>query len=302
MMNAMIFNIQKFSLHDGPGIRTTVFFKGCPLICLWCHNPESQNGRQDMLYDREKCVMCGMCAKVCPQGAIAQVDNSMVTDLEKCDFCGECVIYCIPGAREIVGKRYTVLEVIDQVLRDRVFYEESGGGVTLSGGEPLVEIDFAEELLRHLKDEGIHTAVDTCGAVPFEYIERAAKYTDLFLYDLKLVNDEKHQEFTGASNQEIIENLRKLTEIHDTVYLRVPIIEGINAETAFIEETIKLIEGLNIKEVHLLPYHSIAKHKYQKLGREYDDAAMQVPAPEKMDRFRNMFAEHGYKVKKEGAV
>ncbi|NLL47670.1 MAG: glycyl-radical enzyme activating protein [Firmicutes bacterium] len=297
MMKAMIFNIQKFSLHDGPGIRTTVFFKGCPLACLWCHNPESQNERQDLLYDREKCVMCGMCAKVCPQDAITAVGDSMVTDLTKCDFCGRCVIYCIPGAREIAGKTYTVPEVLDQVLRDRTFYEESGGGVTLSGGEPLLHIDFAEELLRSLKEEGIHTAVDTSGAVPFEYLQRAAKYTDLFLYDLKLIAEEKHLEFTGGSNQEIRENLRKLTEIHDTIYLRIPIIEGVNAEDIFIEETLDLIAGLKIEEVHLLPYHSIAKHKYKKLGREYDDGAMQVPPSATMERFRKMFTEQGYKVK-----
>ena len=302
MLNAMIFNIQKFSLHDGPGIRTTVFFKGCPLSCLWCHNPESQNTRQDMLYDREKCVMCGMCAKVCPQQAISVVGNSMVTDLTKCDFCGECVIYCIPGAREIAGRTYTVPEVLDQVLRDRAFYEESGGGVTLSGGEPLVHVDFAEELLRRLKEEGIHTAVDTSGAVPFESLQRVAKYTDLFLYDLKLVDEEKHREFTGGSNQEIVENLRKLTEIHDTIYLRIPIIEGVNAEESFIEETLSLVDGLRIEEVHLLSYHSIAQHKYKKLGRDYADERMQVPSPEMMHRLRTMVAEKGYKVKKEGPV
>ncbi len=299
LTKAIIFNIQKFSLHDGPGIRTTVFFKGCPLTCLWCHNPESQNARQDMLYDQEKCVMCGMCAKVCPQEAITNVGSSMFTDLDKCDFCGECVIHCIPGAREIAGAAYTVQEVLDQVLKDRVFYEESGGGVTLSGGEPLVQIDFVEELLRRLKDEGIHTALDTCGIGPFAHLERAAKYTDLFLYDLKLTNDEKHRQFTGASNQEIIENLKELTKIHDNVHLRIPIIEGINAEASFIEETIRLIEGLDIKEVHLLPYHSIAKHKYQKLGREYEDAAMQVPAQETMDRLRRSLPGRGMRKKEE---
>ncbi len=295
MNKAMIFNIQKFSLHDGPGIRTTVFFKGCPLTCLWCHNPESQNIRQEMLYDREKCVMCGMCAKVCPRKAITNVNNSMVTDLEKCDFCGECVIYCIPGAREIAGAGYTVQEVVREVLKDRVFYEESNGGVTLSGGEPLVQIDFVEELLRSLKEEGIHTAVDTCGAIPFEDLERAANYTDLFLYDLKLTDDAKHIEFTGASNQDIIENLKKLTQIHDNIHLRMPIIEGVNAESSHIERTMELIDGLNIKQVDLLPYHSIAKHKYKKLGREYEESRMQVPSQETMNHFRDMLAKKGYR-------
>jgi pyruvate formate lyase activating enzyme len=295
MNKAMIFNIQKFSLHDGPGIRTTVFFKGCPLTCLWCHNPESQNIRQEMLYDREKCVMCGMCAKVCPHTAIINVDNSMVTELEKCNFCGACVIYCIPGARETAGAEYTVQEVVGEVLKDRVFYEESDGGVTLSGGEPLVQIDFAEELLQSLKEEGIHTAVDTCGAVPFEDLERAATYTDLFLYDLKLTDDAIHKEFTGASNQDIIENLKKLTQIHDNIHLRMPIIEGVNAESSHIERTIELIEGLNIKQVDLLPYHAIARHKYNKLGREYAESRMQVPSQEAMRQFRDMLAKKGYR-------
>lgn len=297
MNKAMIFNIQKFSVHDGPGIRTTVFFKGCTLKCLWCHNPESQNLKQEMLYDREKCVMCGMCEKVCPQKAITNVNNSMVTDMDKCDFCGECVTYCLYGARQIAGKEYTVEQVVKEVVKDKVFYEQSGGGVTLSGGEPLVQIDFAEELLRRLKDEGIKTAVDTCGAIKFEYLERAAKYADLFLYDLKLMDDEKHKEFIGSSNKLIIDNLQKLAKIHDNIYLRMPIIEGVNAEVSHIEKTIELIEGLNIKKVYLLPYHDIAKHKYKKLGREYEEAKMQVPSNEKMNSFKDMFARKGYEVK-----
>lgn len=299
MKRAMLFNIQRFSLHDGPGIRTTVFFKGCPLKCAWCHNPESQALGQEMLYDRDQCGLCGMCARVCPQGAISDANNSMVTDLEKCDFCGECVIHCIPGAREIAGREYTVSEVVGEVLKDRVFYEESQGGVTLSGGEPLLEIDFAADFLRKLKEAGIHTAVDTCGAIPWAYLERVAPSTDLFLYDLKLIDDARHVEFIGASNQEIIANLRELTAIHPGVILRIPIIEGVNAEVAFVEETIKCIRNMNIKEVHLLPYHAIATHKYKKLGRDYAGEEMQVPTKAKMDQLRAVFARHGFDVKKE---
>ncbi len=252
-----------------------------------------------MLYDRDKCVMCGMCVKVCPHGAISNINNSMVTDLEKCDFCAECVIHCIPGAREIAGREYNVQEVYDQVLKDRVFYEESQGGVTLSGGEPLVHIDFATELLQKLKSAGIHTAVDTCGAVPFASLERVAPSTDLFLYDFKLSDAAKHQKLTGASNQEIIANLRKLTAIHPGVVLRIPIIEGVNAEVAFVEETIECIQGLNFREVHLLPYHAIATHKYKKLGRDYPGEKMQVPTRDKMNQLRELFAQHGFSVKKE---
>ncbi|HBG00032.1 MAG TPA: glycyl-radical enzyme activating protein [Firmicutes bacterium] len=297
MNTAMLFNIQKFSLHDGPGIRTTVFFKGCPLGCLWCHNPESQNPLQEMLYDKDKCGMCGMCRRVCPQNAITNVGNAMVTDLQKCDFCGKCVLYCVSGAREIAGKEYTVEEVVNEVVKDKVFYEESQGGVTLSGGEPLVHLDFVEKLLRRLQEEGIHTAVDTCGAVPFEDLKKAAKYTDLFLYDLKLIDDHKHQKFTGASNQQIIDNLQRLTAIHQGVILRIPIIEGVNAEAGQIKRILESIAGLDIREVHLLPYHAIARHKYKKLGREYEDTGMRVPTSEKMEQLRAMFSEKGYAVK-----
>lgn len=297
MNKALIFNIQKFSVHDGPGIRTTVFFKGCPLRCLWCHNPESQNTKKEMLYDRDKCVLCGTCEKVCPKKAIKIENGVLTTDMNKCDFCGECVINCMYGAREIVGKEYTVDEVVNAVLKDKVFYEESGGGVTVSGGEPLMQIDFVEELLKRLKEENVHTAVDTSGAVSFEILERAAKYTDLFLFDLKVMDDEKHIEYIGASNKNIIENLKKLAKIHNNINLRMPIIEGVNADVSHIEKVLELIEDLNIKKVNLLPYHDIAKHKYKKLGRIYEEAKMSKPSDEKMNSFKDMFAKRGYEVK-----
>lgn len=296
MNTANIFNIQKFSVHDGPGIRTTVFFKGCPLKCKWCHNPESQNINTQILYDRDKCVLCGTCEKICPQKAI-KIENNILTTNESCDCCGQCVIYCIKGARQIAGKEYTVDDVLKEVLKDKVFYDKSGGGVTLSGGEPLVHIDFAEELLKRLKDNNIHTAVDTCGAVSFESLKRAAKYADVFLYDIKLMDDEKHLEFTGMSNKLILDNLKKLSEIHKNINLRMPIIEGVNGDEDHILKTILFIGGLNISKVNLLPYHDIAKHKYKKLGKVYEDDRMSKPSDEKMQRFKEMFENKGYKVK-----
>lgn len=296
MNTANIFNIQKFSVHDGPGIRTTVFFKGCPLKCLWCHNPESQNINTQILYDRDKCVLCGTCEKICPKKAIKIENNKLTTD-ESCDCCGQCVIYCIQGARQIAGKVYTVDDVMKEVLKDRVFYEKSSGGVTLSGGEPLIHIDFVEELLKKLKDNNIHTAVDTCGAVSFENLKRAAKYTDVFLYDIKLMDDEKHVEFIGMSNKLILENIRKLSEIHNNINLRMPIIEGVNGDEEHIIKTIEFIEGLNISKVNLLPYHDIAKHKYKKLGKVYEDDRMSKPSDEKMQKFKEMFENKGYKAK-----
>ena len=297
MNNALIFNIQKFSVHDGPGIRTTVFFKGCPLKCIWCHNPESQNINKEILYDRKKCVLCGICQSVCPTNAIRLENKILTTDINKCNYCGKCNIYCVYGAREVVGKVYSVDEVINEVMKDKVFYEQSNGGVTVSGGEPLIQIDFVEELLRRLKEEKINTAVDTRGAVNFDILERAAKYTDLFLYDLKLMDDEKHKEYVGVSNKNIIENLKKVSTIHCNVNIRMPIIEGINDNDSHIEKTLELLKDLNIKKINLLPYHNIAKHKYEKLGLVYEDEKMSIPSDVKMDSFKELFEKNGYIVK-----
>ncbi len=281
-MTGVVFNIQKFSIHDGPGIRTTVFFKGCPLRCLWCHNPESQNPAPEMLVDASRCTHCGACEAVCPSP-------------EKCVFCGKCVVACPSGAREIAGREYTVDEVVRIVMQDEVFYRQSGGGATLSGGEPLVQIDFAEALLARLRGESIHTAVDTCGAVPFESLVRAARHTDLFLYDIKHMDDEKHKLFMGASNRLILENLRKLAAIHKNIHIRMPIIEGVNADMGHIERTIEFLDGLGIERVSLLPYHDFAANKYAKLDRVYEGEKMGVPADEKMEQFRRAFERAGYK-------
>lgn len=297
MNNALIFNIQKFSVHDGPGIRTTVFLKGCPLKCIWCHNPESQNMNKEVLYDSKKCVLCGTCEKICPTNAIKIENNKLTTDINKCNHCGKCNIYCIYGAREVVGKHYNVDEVMSEVMKDKVFYEQSNGGVTVSGGEPLIQIDFIEELLKRLKEEKIHTAVDTSGAVNFDILERVAKYTDLFLFDLKLMDDEKHKEYIGVSNKNIIENLKKLSKIHCNINLRMPIIEGINDDNSHIEKTIELLKHLNIKNINLLPYHNIAKHKYEKLGLVYEDEKMSIPSDVKMNSLKELFEKNGYRVK-----
>ena len=295
-MKANIFNIQKFSVHDGPGIRTTVFFKGCPLKCIWCHNPESQNSDKEILYDKNKCSLCGNCIRACQNNAIEIKNNVLKTNMDKCSFCSDCTICCINSARQIAGKEYTVDEVVEEVLKDRVFYKNSKGGVTLSGGEPLIYGEFVEELLNKLKEENIHTAVDTCGYADFKLIERISKYTDLFLYDLKLMDDEKHILYTGVSNAIIIDNLRKLSKIRKKINLRLPLIEGINDDEDNIFEILKLIKNTNIKKINLLPYHDIAMHKYEKLGRTYSKN-MKRPADEKLERIKEIFEKEGYKVK-----
>ena len=295
-MKASIFNIQKFSIHDGPGIRTTVFFKGCPLQCIWCHNPESQNSGKEILYDKNKCTLCGSCIKICQNNAIELKDNDLEINMDKCTFCGDCTVCCINSAKQIAGKEYTVDEVMKEVLKDRVFYKNSKGGVTLSGGEPLIYAAFVEELLMKLKKENIHTAVDTCGAVDFKVLESISEYTDLFLYDIKSMDEEKHILYTGVSNKNIIENLIKLSKIHNNINLRLPIIEGINADENHIFEILKLIKNTNIKKINLLPYHDIAMHKYEKLGRKYYEY-MKRPADEKLKRYKGIFEKEGYRVK-----
>ena len=303
MKSAGIFNIQRFSLHDGPGIRTTVFFKGCPLKCRWCHNPEGLKNKIEILYNKDKCSLCGECVIRCPQSAVNIIDEAVVTDTERCCFCSECTYYCINEAREIAGKEYSVDELMKIILKDRVFYEESGGGVTLSGGEPVMQIDFVEELLKRIKAENIHTAVDTSGIMPFEYYERIYKYTDLFLYDIKLIDEKKHKIFTGLSNDIIIENLKKLSDLNsktavcENINLRLPIIEGVNADNEHIDKLINLIKDLGIKNINLLPYHNISEHKYKKLNMEYNGLEMSVPSDEKMKSFKLKLENEGYIVK-----
>ncbi len=297
MGSCLLFNIQKFSLHDGPGIRTTIFLKGCPLKCRWCHNPEGLNNKIEMLHNQDKCTLCGECIKRCPKSAIQMINNRIETDMSKCNLCDECTHYCIYGAREIAGKEYSIDDIVKIVLKDKIFYEESKGGVTLSGGEPIMQIDCVEELLKRLKQENIHIAVDTSGIMPFKYYEQIYKYTDLFLYDIKLIDEEKHKKFTGVSNSIILDNLRKLSKIHNNINIRLPIIEGVNADDEHINALINLIRGLGIKNINLLPYHDISRHKYKKLDMEYDGQEMSVPTSEKMENFKLRLEDEGYTVK-----
>ena len=199
-MTATIFDIQRCSFVDGPGIRTTVFFKGCNLRCAWCHNPESQSAHPEMLYYRDKCVGCGKCREKCPNG------------LEKCDLCGKCEPYCAADARRVCGKSYTVDEILGEVLADKPFYETSGGGVTFSGGECLLHPEFLRGLLQKCKENGLHTAVDTAGHVPFSAFEHVLPYTDLFLYDIKLMDTQAHRTYVGVENTLILENLARLLQ------------------------------------------------------------------------------------------
>lgn len=296
-----IFNIQKFSVHDGPGIRTTVFFKGCPLRCQWCHNPEGQHVGKELVILQSRCFGCGMCVAVCPEGAIASSSGMLratetteagktattteaseppriVTDREKCTICGKCADVCPVAAREIAGKEATSDWVMEQILKDRMFYEQSGGGATFSGGEPLMQPEFLRELLIRCKDEDINTAVDTSGCAPWEEFEQVAPLTDIFLYDVKMVDPEKHAKYTGASNKTILDNLVRLSRIHDSIIARIPIVPGVNDDDKNIRDTGKFLTGLNIRQVNILPYHNMGSDKYTRLGMAY--SMEDTPQPE----------------------
>jgi len=296
-LSGSIFNIQKFSIHDGPGIRTTVFFKGCPLRCQWCHNPESQPTGGQVLFWPGRCIGCGACVESCPQGAITLGQAGALTDLDLCDQCGECVEDCYAQARELVGRQVGVPEVMAEILKDRPFYEESGGGATFSGGEPLMQPDFLLALLQACQAQEIHTTVDTCGFAPWDVLERIRPYTGMFLFDLKMMDAARHREYTGASNQPILRNLRRLSASGQSIRLRIPIIPGINDDTQHIRQIGEFAAGLpHLDEVELLPYHPIAAEKYRRLKLHYALPETQPPSEERLAEIAQVLRGFGLKV------
>ena len=297
MTNAMVFNIQKFCVHDGPGIRTTVFLKGCPLNCIWCHNPESQSYEKEMMFSKDKCTRCGICGKKCNNDAIRVTQTEVQNNKEKCNLCGECIDFCVNNAREIAGREYTVGELIKLIEKDRTFYEQSGGGVTFSGGEAMAQIDALEEIVKKCKERGLSVAIDTCGYAPFSSFERISDYVDLFLYDIKLMDTDLHKEYTGKGNGLIMENLVKLSERGANINLRLPLIQGINTDDKNIQSMIDFANSLRISLVNLLPYHDIARDKYSKLNRDYKQETMEKPSQERLEEIKKLFENNNFKVK-----
>ncbi|HJN18194.1 MAG TPA: glycyl-radical enzyme activating protein [Armatimonadota bacterium] len=283
-ISGTIFDIKKFAVHDGPGIRTTVFLKGCPLSCYWCHNPESQAYHPQLAQFPRNCIGCGKCTEVCPQGGITPGPEGNEIAREMCLNCGTCTNVCYAEALVLHGREITVAEAIEEVEKDRLFYENSGGGMTISGGEPLSQPEFALALLREAKARGLHTCVDTSGDVRWEVLESAAEVTDLFLYDVKHLDSERHRDGAGRSNERIIENLKRLGQGDVPIHIRVPVVAGYNDGIEHMTQLGKLADSLPaVKEVELLRYHGLGEGKYASMGIECPTTGLEPPADEEMD-------------------
>lgn len=258
----IIFDIQRYSIHDGPGIRTTVFLKGCPLKCFWCQNPESQAIKPQVLLNKSKCSLCGKCVIICPNGANSLSEESSTIDRSKCLGCGKCAEVCPNQARRLAGKCLTINEIMDEILKDKKFYDNSGGGITLSGGEPTTQPEFALAILRSCKEEGLHTTLDTCGYSRWPTLQKLLKYTDLVLYDIKCIHLEKHYEATGKPNNLILDNAKKIAK-YKRMRIRVPLIPGFNDFPEDIRAIVRFVKAeLGSVDIDLLPYNKLGESKY----------------------------------------
>jgi len=279
-LEGIIFDIQRFSTDDGPGIRSTVFFKGCPLSCTWCHNPESQSMEPQLLFNPEKCIGCKKCIEVCPHGGcIVETENGPRLDIDCCDGCGACAKVCYSGARQLSGNRVTVEDVIAELERDEPFYRNSGGGITLSGGEPCAQPEFAQALLSACKSRGWHTCIDTCGYARWEVLESLLEFSDLVLYDLKHLDG-------GVDIDLILENLDRTIGAGKEIIVRMPLVPGVNDSPEDVEEILKYICSRDVRGLTFLPYHRLGTMKYEQLGWEYGLTGLESPKEEYLEWLR----------------
>ena len=294
-----VFDIQKYCIHDGDGIRTTIFFKGCPLRCAWCHNPESQLEMPELLWDREKCTGCGWCEEICPGKAVSMEEGFPTLDRKKCLGCGKCVIECLENARALSGEKKTVRELLEAGEKDKVFYEESGAGVTLSGGVVLVARPFDDvvQLCRGFFEKGISVFIDTSGFAPWERFESILPYVTAFLYDIKLIDSQKHKKWIGADPTLILENLKKLSNAGADIRLRLPLVAGVNDSQEDIQGIVNLLQsGIHVRRIHLLPYHNTGKGKYTRLNRSYQGESFMAPLSEHLEELASILRQTGVPV------
>lgn len=278
MEQGMLFDMAHGSFTDGPGVRTVVFFKGCNLKCKWCHNPESKSAASQMIFYENKCTGCGLCKEVCPNKG------------ESCDLCGVCTRYCPSSAKKICGKMRTAEEVMQEIIKDEMFYKKSNGGVTFSGGECMLQIDFLKTLLKECRKAGIHTAVDTAGNVTWENFLKILPYTDMFLYDVKCFTKELHTEGTGVGNERILENLKRLSEhFEGDIIIRIPIIPGFNTDDDELCKMSEFLKNIKCKDIELLPYHRLGENKYAAIHEEV--TTYSVPSKEETERMEMKFLE-----------
>ncbi|MDH3545313.1 MAG: glycyl-radical enzyme activating protein [Desulfuromonadales bacterium] len=298
MPQPLVFDIKRYSINDGPGIRATIFFKGCPLNCQWCHNPESISPKVQKLFTAAKCIGCGECCRACPVDACRLVPDGVVTDGDLCTLCGQCAEVCPTLATQMSGRYYSVAELLDIVVKERPFFDQSGGGVTFSGGEPLLYPEFLIEILEACGRQGVHRAVDTSGFVKKEVLLKVAQQTDLFLYDLKMVDAEKHKRYTGVDNRLILNNLVALAECGSEVQIRIPLVGGVNDDDDSVAAMAAYVAALpgEKRAVSLLPFHDIARGKDEKLGQGRDLAALHEPGADAVQRVIEAFAGYGLTV------
>jgi len=295
MVKGLIFNIQRFSIHDGPGIRTTVFMKGCPLRCPWCSNPESQDAFPNLMARDLKCTGCGACAAVCPRGAATLTEAGRRIDWSKCDQCLACVDACIYGSLSICGRYVEVSHVLDEVMADADFYENSGGGMTVSGGEALMQAEFVSELMKACREKGVHTALDTTGFSPREKLKRVLEFTDLVLFDIKHLDPLKHSEATGVGNQLILKNLQTIAR-EKRLWLRMPVIPTYNDSEEHIRAVAALGKSLGAEKLSLLPYHEGGRSKCSQVGKTYTFPKVRIPTDEQMRKLKDLVAGNGMAV------